>query len=421
MLDNDAPRNEYTATSGQTTFAYTFRIYSINDIKAYATASGADANDAADEISILSVSNIDSNDGGNVVVAAQTAGTKITLVQSLEYERLSDYITSGDFSPTNVNKELDRIISLIKQVADERRGLQFERCQQGVTDAILDPPAANAFLRWNPTGTRIINTTLSASASGTVVSVSGDGVDNTDPDNPVITSVVTVTGDQVLNTDDANPKVLPQIIYCTNSKASNTYTFTPVGTYRSLPASEANMNGVILATDIATTNTGSVTISISGMTNRLLYKDGDLLTGSEIDGFTLMRYDHTNTRWHLLFSSKSLFSGDDFVTTSDQDDGKTVWSDGGTLKVSSLAEQSDPADGITVWDDSGVLKIPTGILEAAYSTPTSDQSDGETVYLDSGALKVSTAPWNIPTADQTDGETIWYDSGSGTLKVSSSS
>lgn len=38
-----------------------------------------------------------------------------------------------------------------------------------------------------------------------VASVSGDGVDNSDPNNPVITSVVTLTGDGVDNTDPANP------------------------------------------------------------------------------------------------------------------------------------------------------------------------------------------------------------------------
>lgn len=422
------PREEYTATAGQTLFTYRFKIYDESDIKAYSTDPTADADDDTDEVAISAITGVGSDDGGTVTLPAQTAGHLVTLVQEIPYERTVNYLTSGDFQPETVNNELDRMVSLINQVASERRGFVFEKCQQGFQNSVLDPPVANGWLRWNPTATRVI-TVMTPPSTGTVTSVTGSGVDNIDADNPVITSVVSLEGDQVDVSDLENPKIVPQIFLCDYTRIINDYTFTPEGSMRSIPDDDADMDGVMFLADIAVAdkNAGASTIALSPMTTRDVYKDGVAVSAGDLIGLCLFQYDHANTRYNLLFSSKAS------VVTSDQADFETIWSDEGVLKLSSHPYDSDQDDGVTIWSDSGTLKRSMLSIQA-------DQADFETVYEDAeGDLKMSTYPntsaqtdprevfWDtdnlkisctaFPTSDPDDGVTIWEDSN--TLKCAS--
>lgn len=118
---------------------------------------------------------------------------------------------------------------------------------------------------------------LGGAGGSFVESVSGQGVDNTDPANPVISGLVeTVTGDGVDNTDPANPVISFSSLTASNGITRTGSNFSLGGTMTgniSINSNVANTNSFIiggttrpatiqfLAGDVVGGNNGSVTIS----------------------------------------------------------------------------------------------------------------------------------------------------------------
>ena len=103
VADNTS-RNQYTATSGQTVFAYTFEIVDKDDI--VVLKNGATLSEGTN----YTVSNVGNDSGGNVTLTAgATAGDILTLYRDMPYARTQNYTNSGDFLASEVNSDFDNL------------------------------------------------------------------------------------------------------------------------------------------------------------------------------------------------------------------------------------------------------------------------------------------------------------------------
>lgn len=103
-VTNTTARNQYTATAGQTVFAYTFEVYNKNDLVVL-------QNDTTlAEGTNYTVSGVGSDTGGNITLTSgATAGDIITVYRDMALERLTDYQNAGDFLAAEVNEDFDRL------------------------------------------------------------------------------------------------------------------------------------------------------------------------------------------------------------------------------------------------------------------------------------------------------------------------
>ena len=103
VADNTS-RNQYTATSGQTVFAYTFEIVDKDDI--VVLKNGTTLSEGTD----YTVSNVGNDSGGNVTLTVgATAGDILTLYRDMPYARTQNYTNSGDFLASEVNSDFDNL------------------------------------------------------------------------------------------------------------------------------------------------------------------------------------------------------------------------------------------------------------------------------------------------------------------------
>jgi len=108
------PRDQYTATSGQTVFTYSFPIFSDSDLKVYVGST----------LKTLSthytVSNAGTSSGGNVTFGSGlSAGDIITIYRDLPVARTTDYATGGALLAENLNDDLDKLVMMVQQQEDQ--------------------------------------------------------------------------------------------------------------------------------------------------------------------------------------------------------------------------------------------------------------------------------------------------------------
>jgi hypothetical protein len=112
VLDN-APRDQYTATGGQTVFPYTFEIAAAGDIKVLQNGTLLNQGAGAGE---YAVSGVGVDTGGNItLVTGATSGDIITIYRDMAYERLTAYTNAGDFLAADVNNDFDRLWLALQQ------------------------------------------------------------------------------------------------------------------------------------------------------------------------------------------------------------------------------------------------------------------------------------------------------------------
>lgn len=108
ISDTDT-RDDYTATAGQTSFAYTFWIKDDDDLDVYQNGT------LLTKTTHYTVSATQSVSGGNVVlVSGATEGDEIAIVYNPAIERQTEFQTSGSFRASSLNLELTYIISLLQ-------------------------------------------------------------------------------------------------------------------------------------------------------------------------------------------------------------------------------------------------------------------------------------------------------------------
>jgi len=108
---NNTSRDQYTATSGQTVFPYTFEIFSKDDVVVIKNTT------TLIEGTNYTVTGVGNENGGSIVLTAgATTGDIITVYRDMPLERNSDYQTSGDFLASEVNNDFDRLWLAAQQI-----------------------------------------------------------------------------------------------------------------------------------------------------------------------------------------------------------------------------------------------------------------------------------------------------------------
>jgi hypothetical protein len=104
------PRAQYTATSSQTVFAYTFPIFADGDLKVYIGST------LQTLTTHYTVSGAATDNGGNVtLVTGATTGDIVTVYRDLPVSRTSDYQTSGDLLAETLNDDFDKTVMMAQQ------------------------------------------------------------------------------------------------------------------------------------------------------------------------------------------------------------------------------------------------------------------------------------------------------------------
>lgn len=248
VADNTS-RNQYTATSGQTVFAYTFEIVDKDDI--VVLKNGATLSEGTN----YTVSNVGNDSGGNVTLTAgATAGDILTLYRDMPYARTQNYTNSGDFLASEVNSDFDNL-----WLAGEQTNRSFSQSiRKPITDSdsiSMELPEAadrtDSFLTFDSTGAVSTSPLAGANAPTTTTrqQFTGDGS----------TTVFTLAA------DPGSPAAV--VIYIdgiyqeegTYSISGSTLTFTEA------PPTNASIEAVLYrVTDIGTTDANSVTYLPAG-------------------------------------------------------------------------------------------------------------------------------------------------------------
>ena len=169
VADNTS-RNQYTATSGQTVFAYTFEIVDKDDI--VVLKNGTTLSEGTD----YSVSGVGTDSGGNVTLTVGASTNDVlTLYRDMPYARTQNYTNSGDFLASDVNSDFDNL-----WLAGEQTNRAFEQSvRKPITDSdsiSMELPEAadraNKVLGFDENGAP--STTLVTSDAQTIASVAAD-------------------------------------------------------------------------------------------------------------------------------------------------------------------------------------------------------------------------------------------------------
>jgi parallel beta-helix repeat protein len=247
VADNTS-RNQYTATSGQTVFAYTFEIVDKDDIVVLKNGT------TLSEGTNYTVSNVGNDSGGNVTLTVgATAGDILTLYRDMPYARTQNYTNSGDFLASEVNSDFDNL-----WLAGEQTNRSFSQSiRKPITDSdsisMELPEAANRagkFLQFDNTGAVAVTPgggsaslsrqqftgngsttafTLSAvpDAAGGGLQIYIDGVYQESTTYSVSGSTLTFTEAPPLNSGIEVVKLQAEEL---GSTTSNLITYTPAGT-----------------------------------------------------------------------------------------------------------------------------------------------------------------------------------------------
>ena len=104
QVPDQDPRNQYTATAGQTVFPYTFLIYESDSLDVV-------QNNVTLQLGIdYTVSGVGNENGGNVTLLNPAAQDDfITITRNMDFDRETDYQDSGQFLAETVNIDFNRL------------------------------------------------------------------------------------------------------------------------------------------------------------------------------------------------------------------------------------------------------------------------------------------------------------------------
>jgi hypothetical protein len=110
LINDTAPRAQYTATSGQTVFTVSFEFFANSDLKVYRNST------LLTLTTNYTVTGAGVTGGGSVtLVSGATAGDIVTIVRDVPVARTSDFPTSGPFNIEALNTDLDRLTAMIQE------------------------------------------------------------------------------------------------------------------------------------------------------------------------------------------------------------------------------------------------------------------------------------------------------------------
>lgn len=170
-FNSNTPRQEFTATAGQTVFTFNFKIFNTSDIVVYLTPSGQTPDDTTDlltEITDYTVVIYGDNGGTVTLTSGASLNDSITLLRDLPFIRETDYQTGGDLLESVLDNDQDYQTYLSQQLESSKsRFLNIPNSVQGV-DATLPSPTGDAYFKWSADGKSIENdTTIPANVLAT--------------------------------------------------------------------------------------------------------------------------------------------------------------------------------------------------------------------------------------------------------------
>ena len=145
-------KNNYTGDGSQTIFSYTWLASSSSDIAVYL--------DDVIQSSGYSTSGIGTSSGGNVTfTTAPASAVKVTLLRGIPYTQATDYTAYDPFPAETHESALDRGVIQAQQLLEKHdRTLKLKPSYAG-SEIFVDAPTANKGLKWDSTGTKIVNST----------------------------------------------------------------------------------------------------------------------------------------------------------------------------------------------------------------------------------------------------------------------
>ena len=120
LVNDTTPRNQYTASAGQTVFAYSFEIFEVTDIKVYKASTLLTYASSPSGATQYSISGAGSTGGGNVTLGGgATNGDIYTIVRDIPVKRTTDFPLSGPFVIDSLNTDLDKMVAMMGEREDE--------------------------------------------------------------------------------------------------------------------------------------------------------------------------------------------------------------------------------------------------------------------------------------------------------------
>ena len=159
-FNSNVPRAEYIAATGQTVFPFVFKIFEQTDVKVYLTPNGQISDDVTDLLQSGYTVSVNGDAGGSVTLSsATTTGDKITLLRNLPVVRNTDYQENGDLRASTLDSDQDYQTYLVGDLSSKiDKVVKFPESAQGL-DGTLPSPSPENYIRWNSTGTALINDT----------------------------------------------------------------------------------------------------------------------------------------------------------------------------------------------------------------------------------------------------------------------
>lgn len=149
-IDDETTRKSYTATAGQTSFAYTWWIKEDDHLDVFVNGTLRSLGGGAD----YTVSTNQDPNGGNVVFnSGLNSGDVVVISYNPDIERLTEFQTSGDFKASDLNLELTYLVSL-SQFIDTQLGrkIGLSTTDVGSIDPQLPEIKANKIVLTNAAG-----------------------------------------------------------------------------------------------------------------------------------------------------------------------------------------------------------------------------------------------------------------------------
>lgn len=247
---NTTSRNQYTATSGQTVFPYTFEILDKGDVVVLKNGT------ALSEGTNYTVSGVGNDNGGNITLTVgATAGDILTIYRDMAYQRTTDYQTSGDFLAQEVNDDFDRLWLAMQQGEETHDRALVKPITDSASIDMTLPSAtvrANSYLLFDATGAPSVVAAGDPSAPDAITrqDFTGDG-------STLVYTLASAPG-------AAGAGVMIFIDGIQQDKDSYTITGTTL-TFSEAPPLNSNINLVQLkATDIGEADSASVTYIPAG-------------------------------------------------------------------------------------------------------------------------------------------------------------
>lgn len=238
-IANENNRIDLTASGGQTTFAYNFKIEANDEIEVFLTPNGSVPDEATDLLTLTTdytLTGVGAAGGGNIVLTAgsfptgATAGDVVSAIRKISYDQPDAYVVGQDPAEA-FESSLDRLVMKVQRIAEViARTLKVDAAAGGTYS--VPAPESNKLLGWNAAADGLENkadvTTIDAHLAST--------------SNPHSVTKAQVGLGNADNTSDLNKPISTATQAALDLKAAITYV-----------DSENAAQDVVIATKAATT------------------------------------------------------------------------------------------------------------------------------------------------------------------------